>query len=452
MLWTPRPYMEDAVAFVMQRAGSGLLLDPGLGKTSITLACISVLLNVGEVRKTLIIAPVRVCYSVWPAEVAKWDQFRHLKLVNLHPLTSGQRAVALRGDADIFVINPESMAKVLPLLGDDFDLLVVDESTKFKDTQTQRFKALRPALLKFKRRMILTGTPVPNGLQDLFGQMFIVDLGESLGRYVTHFRNEFCDKHPSGFGFTLRRGAAENIYRRVENKLMRLDAKDHLQMPELIFNRIAVSLPPSVRRLYDELEEKFLVELEHDVVAAMSPAAKGMKLRQVANGFLYDDGGGTKVRETHWLHDEKLDALEELVEEMQGRPLLIAYEFEADATAIMKRFPQAVNLGADTKRVPQVIDQFNAGQIPVLIAHPASAGHGLNMQEACRDVCWYGVTWNRELYDQFNARVWRQGQKSSYVVVHSIVSSATKDDDVVAALESKDRTQKAFNEAIKRRR
>lgn len=451
-LWTPRPYMEDAVAFVMQRAGSGLLLDPGLGKTSISLMCVTILKQVGEINKTLVVAPVRVCYATWPAEAQKWEQFRHLRVCNLHPLTSGERAKALASDDyDIYLINPESLAKVLAILPDTFDLLIVDESTKFKDTQTQRFKALRPALLKFKRRMILTGTPVPNGLQDLFGQMFIVDLGKSLGKYVTHFRMEFCDKDPSGFGWNLRRGAAENIYRRVSDSLMRLDALDHLEMPELIHNRINVELKPGVRRIYDELEDKFLVELEEDTIAAMSPAAKGMKLRQVANGFIYDDGQGTKERETRWLHDGKLDALEELVDEMQGRPLLLAYEFEADRDAIARRFPQYVDMRSQ-KDPAKLITAFNAGRIPLLGGHPASMGHGLNLQEACHDIALYGITWNRELYDQFIARVWRQGNPFPFVMVHSIVAAATKDEDVMQALATKGITQKKFNDAIKAKR
>lgn len=452
-VWAPRPYQEAAIAFTMQRAGVGLMLDPGLGKTSITLACIDILRGSGEIRKTLIIAPMRVCYGVWPVEAQKWDQFRHLNVVNLHPLSSGERARAIQDpNVHVYVINPEAAAKVLALIGNDFDLLVVDESTKFKDTQTQRFKALRQVITKFKRRMILTGTPVPNGLQDLFGQMFIVDLGESLGKYVTHFRMEFCMQDPSGFGWNIRRGAEEMIYRRVANKLMRLDAKDHLDMPELITNVIKVKLPSKeLRDTYRELEKNFYTELEENPIAVMSPASVGMKLRQLANGFLYDDAGGTKKRETIWLHDEKLDALEELIEEMQGRPLLVAYEFEADRDAILRRFPQAVDV-AQAKNPMKLFEQFNKGLIPLLIAHPASAGHGLNLQEACHDVCFYGLTWNREFYDQFIARVWRQGQPSPFVMLHLIVCVGTKDEDVAGVLEDKGRTQKKFNDAIKQRR
>ena len=410
-------------------------------------------------------APLRVCYAVWPAEVVKWDQFNHLRVCNLHAFKKEDwDDLLLSPHFDIYVINFEGLTyvrqevdtglltRIKPSHG--FDLLVIDESTKVKDTQTQRFKALRPKLPAFKRRMILTGTPIPNGLQDLFGQMFVVDLGASLGKYVTHFRMEFCIQDPSGFGWNLRRGADEMIYRRVANNLMRLDAVDNLEMPELIHNTINVSLPTrGLRSAYKELEEKFYTEMENNPIAVANPAAVGMKLRQMANGFIYDDDGGMKKRETHWLHDEKIDALEELVDSLQGRPLLLAYEFEADAEAIMKRFdggklPMAVDMGK-SKNPAQTIKHFNAGNIPLLIAHPASAGHGLNLQDNCHDVGFYGITWNREFYDQFIARVWRQGQKNPFVMVHSIVCQGTKDEQVVQVLNAKGLTQKKFNDHIK---
>lgn len=457
MQWTPRKYQEDAIAFVMQRAGSGLLLDPGLGKTSITLACIDILRSTGEIRKTLIIAPIRVCQTVWPAESAKWDDFGHLKVVNLHPYSHEERVTLLGRDIDVYVINPEALTPrngkptLLDVLPEDFDMLVVDESTKYKDTQTSRFKKLRQHIHKFKRRIILTGTPTPNGLQDLFGQMFIVDLGASLGKYVTHFRNEFCLQDPSGYGWNMRAGSADLIYRRVANSLMRLDAIDQLAMPELIFNNIPVSLPAKLRGQYHDLEEKFYTELESNPIAVFSPGSVGMKLRQMANGFVYDDAGGTKDRVAHRLHTEKLDALEELVEEMQGRPLLLSYEFVEDRDMIMERFQQAMDLGM-SKNPQRLIDQFNQGNVPILMGHPASMGHGLNLQECCHDVCFYALTWNYEYYEQFYRRVWRQGQKNPVVTVHSIVCKGTKDEDVASALGAKGRTQKSFNDFIKTRR
>ncbi len=453
--WTPRPYQEQAIAFAIQRAGAGLMLDPGLGKTAITLAVIDVLRYSKEIRKTLIVAPVRVCQTVWPVEGQKWADFHHLSIVNLWGKTDVIRKALIEGDHHVYLINPESLVKVIPLLTADFDLLVIDESTKFKDTTTQRYKALRKKLFDFKRRMILTGTPIPNGLQDLFGQMFIVDLGASLGKYVTHFRMEFCHQHPSGFGYELNRGAPEMIYRRVANSLMRMDAVDHLDMPELIENFIEVKLPDKLRDDYEEMEKHFVLQMEESTIAALNPATVGTKLRQMANGFIYDDQMGSVKRYATRLHTEKLDALQELVEEMQGRPLLVAYEFEEDAAMLMERFdgvdlPRAIDLGkAKGAELTRLVDRFNYGEIPLMIAHPASAGHGLNLQNTCHDVCWYGITWNREFYDQFIARVWRQGQPSPYVTVHHIVCTGTKDEAVMKALDGKDRTQQAFNRAIK---
>lgn len=452
--WNPSPYMEQAMEFVLKRDGSGLMLDPGMRKTSITLACIDILRHTGEIRKTLVVAPLRVCKLVWRQEGAKWANFNHLKIVSLCNMKDVERVNLLKRDYHVYLINPESLVKVLVLLGSDFDLLVLDESTKFKDTQTQRFKALKKKLFDFKRRVILTGTPVPNGLQDLFGQMFVVDFGASLGKYVTHFRMEFCHQHPSGFGWDLNRGASELIYKRVANRLMRLDIKDHIEMPELVPNFIPVQLPEKLKPQYRQLEKSFVAQLEAKSIAVLNPSAVGSKLRQIANGFVYDDEGHTVDRYATRLHTEKIDALLELVEEMQGRPLLVAYEFEEDWEMIREVFngtdaPLAVNLGKE-KHPEKMVDDFNRGLIPLMVAHPASVGHGLNLQEACNTVCWYGITWNREYYDQFNARVYRSGQTSPVVNVHHIVCMGTKDEDVMGALEEKDRTQQAFNNAVKR--
>ncbi len=447
--WNPTPYMERAMEFILKRDGSGLLLDPGMRKTSITLASIDILRSVGEIRKTLVVAPLRVCKTVWRQEGRKWRNFNHLEIIDLTNLPEGMRKQLIQSPGHIYLINPESLVKVLPLLTNEFDLLVLDESTKFKDTQTQRFKALKKKLFDFKRRVILTGTPVPNGLQDLFGQMFVVDFGNALGKYVTHFRMEFCHQHPSGFGWELNRGAPDLIYKRVENRLMRLDIKDHIEMPDLIPNTINVQLPAHLRGQYDQLERAFVTKIEETPIAVLNPSAVGTKLRQMANGFLYDDQMGSIDRMAHRLHTEKLDALEELVEEMQGRPLLVAYEFEEDALMIAERFPDAINLGK-AKKPEQVVDSFNRGEIPLMYAHPASVGHGLNLQEACNTICWYGITWNLEYHDQFNARVYRSGQTAPSVMVHYIVCQDTKDEDVVDVLAAKDRTQRAFNDAIRK--
>jgi SNF2 family DNA or RNA helicase len=461
MNWTPHRYQEDAIAFALQRDGSGLMLDPGLGKTSVTLAVIDIARTAGDIHKTLVIAPLRVAKMVWPNEATKWDDFHGLTVVDLTSIPSKQRQAAMAGSGDVFVINPEGVVgrgnakAVFDWLTPEFDMLVIDESTKFKDTQTNRFKGLRKVLHHFKRRMILTGTPIPNGLQDLFGQMFVVDFGASLGKYVSHFRMEFCRQDPSGFGWILNRSAPDLIYKRVANRLMRLDAKDHLDMPDLVNNFIEVDLPEHLKDQYRDLDDKFVAEMESTTIAVFNPAAVGTKLRQMANGFIYHDEGGAIEREALRLHTEKLDALEELVEEMQGRPLLVAYEFQEDAAMLTERFdgsgdrPLAIDLGK-AKNPQTIINSFNAGTTPLLIAHPASVGHGLNLQGACSTVCCYGITWNLEWYQQFIARVWRQGQSAGQVIVHHIVCRGTKDEEVMGALRGKDLTQRKFNDAVKR--
>jgi len=280
--------------------------------------------------------------------------------------------------------------------------------------------------------------------------MYVVDFGESLGKYITHFRQEFMHQTPGNvYEYYLNRGAEEIIYKRVHDKLLRMDSRDHLDMPELINNFIPVELPAPLRKQYKELEDQFVTKMNDESIAVFNAAAVGVKLRQMANGFIYTDI--ETDRRTIDLHDEKIDALEELIEEMQGRPLLVAYEFQADADRILKRLPGAIDLGK-VKNPQVVIDRFNAGQVPVLLAHPASAGHGLNLQEACNTVCWFGITWNLEHYQQLIARVWRQGQTAPHVMVHHIGTKDTKDEDVMKALEFKDRTQTRFNDALKARR
>jgi SNF2 family DNA or RNA helicase len=274
--------------------------------------------------------------------------------------------------------------------------------------------------------------------------MYVCDMGVSLGKYITHFRQRYMYQSHDGFTWLMAPHSAQDIYDRVSGKLLRLMARDHLDMAELIPNDIYVDLPPKSYAQYKELEHTFLLQLQEQTVAVFNTAALGTKLRQVANGFLYDE-----EHIAHRLHDEKIEALRELIEEMQGRPLLVCYEFIDDGARIMEEFPQAVNIG-QVKNTAYVINEFNAGRIPLLIGHPRSMGHGLNLQEACKDICWFGITWDLELYIQAIMRVWRQGQMSPIVIVHRIIARNTKDEDVVKALKVKDGTQNRLNDAIKR--
>lgn len=442
--WTPREYQETALEWGLSREAAGLMLDPGLGKTSTMLALYSILKEKGEVRRALVVAPLRVAKTVWPVEAKKWLDFNHLKVVHLCEMTDDQREQLMLDPAtDIFVINPESLHKVLNprlfLLG-NFDVLVIDESTKFKDAQTQRFKALKPMLKYFKRRYCLTGTPRPNGAEDLFGQVYILDYGKRLGRYITHFRQAYMVADYMGYNYTMRPGAEDQIYEKVSDILLRQKAVDHLDMPELIFNYIDIELPAAARKHYKEVEDQFLTALADETVVAFNAASAGTKCRQISNGFLYSQ----EVQgEYHHIHNEKLDALEELVEEMQGRPLLVFYEYIADRKMIQDRFPRARDI--NDGKVEDNIIAFNEGKISMMIAHPASAGHGLNLQESCSTICWYGVTWNLEHYLQANARVWRQGQKANQVVVHHIVAKDTLDQRVIRTLAQKDAAQEKLS-------
>ena len=433
------------------------MLDPGLGKTSTTLAMISLLLEQKQIKRVLVVAPLRVAKNVWTSEAAKWEDFNRLKVCDLTEKDDTTRDALLKRGYDIYTINPESLYKVLnpgkvttALHGAvenkwGFDMLVIDESTRFADPSTQRFKYLKPLLKYFKRRVILTGTPAPNGLEGLFGQVYILDFGAALGEYITHFRQMYMSPHPRvAYAYLMNPGAAEHIYKRVGDVLLRMRAKDHLEMPELIFNQIYVDLPKEAMDQYKILERDFILALKTEKVKALSAASLGIKLRQMSNGFLYSQETPGKA---HVIHDAKLDALEDLVESMQGRPLLVMYEFIEDARRIAEKFPKAVMISG-AKDINKIIQDFNAGKISMLVGHPRSAGHGLNLQGACSDICWFGVTWDLELWLQAIARVWRQGQEEDFVKVHVIMSRGTNDHIVIQGLTDKDAEQGNLDQAL----
>jgi SNF2 family DNA or RNA helicase len=431
---------------LIEKPHCGLLLDPGLGKTSTTLAAVDFLKGESHIHHALVVAPLRVAKTVWPVEAEKWADFQNMTVIDLTEMGAAERVELLKEKHDVYVINPESLVRLLdldPWKYLNFDMLVIDESTKFKDSQTQRFKSLKKHLHKFARRVILTGTPAPNGLADLFGQMYVCDMGEALGKYVTHFRQRYMYQSHDGFSWLLAPGASQEIYERVKGKLLRMMAVDHLEMPELINNYIEVSLAPAVMKKYKELERDFLIKVNDETVPVFNKAALGVKLRQVANGFIYNED-----HTALGIHGHKMEALLELVEEMQGRPLIVCYEFIEDATALEKMFPGAVNISKGKDSLG-IVKAFNEGKIPLLIGHPKSMGHGLNLQEVCKDICWYGIPWDLELYQQSIARVWRQGQPSPVVSVHHIVARNTKDAEVIKALAAKGDTQDALNAAIK---
>lgn len=457
--WKPHKYQAKAIKFLLERQCAGLFLDPGLGKTSITLGAIKVLKAKGMTKRTLVIAPLRVAHAVWPLEVEKWTDFHGLRVVVLH---GSKKDELLKQDADIYVINPEGLSWLLT--GKRFqmlrpDILVVDESSKFKHSKTSRFKMLKGVLPKFARRWILTGTPAPNGLLDLFGQAYIMDLGKSLGQYITHYRMKyFTPLDRMGFKWVPQAGSEELIYEQLRPYVLRLAAEDYLELPKLIDNVITVELPAPARKIYDEMEKELISVLDDGVVfTAPSAAAAYIKCRQIANGGLYKTAGPEErplLKKDAWvkLHDAKTEALVDLVDELQGSPLLVAYGFTHDLYRLQEAFGKDVpyiGSGVSAAKTQELVRRWNAGEIPVLLGHPASMGHGLNMQGAGNHVCWYSLDYDLELYEQFIKRVLRQGNDREYVMNHLLVAKDTIDEVVMRALHRKQKNQNALLDALK---
>lgn len=473
-LWSPHAYQKKAVKFLLEHAAAALFLDPGLGKTSIALAALKLLIKKKQVSKVLLIAPLRVCHSVWPTEIEKWTDFHGLRVVVLH---GKYKETNLKADADIYIINPEGLdwlfaadkaknlagrtkvtvdVKRFKQLG--FDTLIVDELSKFKHTNTNRFKGLKQVLHTFGRRWGLTGSPASNGLMDLFGQCYVLDQGRTLGPYISHYRMKYFVPGFDGFSWNLREGADAEIYERVKPLALRMAAEDYLDMPRLIENNIKVTLPEPIMRIYKQLEDDLIAKLGKDTVVAANAAAATMKCRQVANGGIYLDQeviALTKLpkSEREWvnLHTMKVDALADLIDELQGSPLLVAYDFEHDLDRIRTKLGDVpfIGGGVSIKAAKALEVSWNQGKLPVLLGHPQSVGHGLNLQGACHHVAWHSMTWDFELYDQMIRRVRRQGQKEERVFVHHIMASGTIDEVMLLALKSKNRGQQALFQALK---
>lgn len=443
--WHPHDYQKRAITLLLSQASAGLFLDPGLGKTSICLASLKILKSKNYIGKTLIIAPLRPVYKVWPDEIEKWAEFGDLTYTILHGESKREN---LELDCDIYIINPEGLLWLFDekQKRPKFDALIVDESTKFKDSTTRRYRLLKPHLSSFSRRWCLTGTPSPNGLMDLFGQIYILDFGRSLGRYITHFRMNFFQRSAFNiYEWKPQADAFQRIVSMIKPLILQLSAEDYLAMPELVDRVIQVTLPSQAMKVYEEVEDEFLSEMEGGNLVAANAAVAGIKCRQIANGAVYDQD-----RKVHLIHDEKLDALEGILEELNGAPTLILYEFDHDKQRILSRLGDVPVLGAgvNAKRLDEIIDGFNAGRIKYLLGHPASMGHGLNLQGSCHHVIWFGITWNLEFYDQAIARVYRQGQKAEHVYVYHIVAKDTLDEKVLATLVSKDRSQQTLLKAL----
>lgn len=453
--WKPHAYEKLGVEFLVKQACAGLFWDPGLGKTSTTLAAITVLLHKRYIHRVLVISPLRPAQVVWPGELEKWTEFNKLRMVVLH---GPKKEQLLATDADIYVINPEGLHWLFRHKWKDldFDMLVVDESTRFKHATTQQFKCLKEYLDQFKRRVILTGDPAPNGLLDLFGQIYVLDLGNSLGRFITHYRNNYFD--PSGvtmvngrqvgYGWFPRAGSADKIYKAISPLVMRLAAADYLDLPPYLDNTIKVELPKPAQDAYRQMEATLIAAVDEDVVTAANAAAATGKCRQIANGGIYKGLG--EGRETIQIHSAKTEAAEEIVEELQGQPCLIAYEFDHDLARLRKAFGDVpcIGGGVTTAKFKEIEEKWNAGRIPILLAQPQSTSHGLNLQGTGAAVIFYSIPWDLEKYKQLIRRVWRQGQRKR-VTVHHIVAKGTVDEVVMKTLRRKDQTQNALFAALK---
>lgn len=444
MKYKPHNYQQFATDFILNQSICCLMLDMGLGKTVITLTALwQLALDSFDVSRVLVIAPKRVAEDTWPKELAKWEHLTGLTS-SLVLGSAAERKAALQKKAFLYIINRENVAWLVKNHYRDFDMVVIDELSSFKSNKAERFKAMKKVRPMVTRIVGLTGTPAPNTLLDLWPQMYLMDMGQRLGRFIGGFRDRFFlpDRRNREiiYSYKPREGAEDAIYALISDICISMKAADYLDMPERIDNRIEVSMSPKERKLYDDFQKDMVLSIDDEELDAANAASLSNKLLQMANGAVY--GEDKKVIP---IHDRKLDAMEDLVEAANGKPLLVAYWYKHDLQRIKARFKNARCI--DTAKD---IDDWNAGKIPLALIHPASAGHGLNLQDGGCTIVWFGLTWSLELYQQLNARLWRQGQKHT-VVIHHIVTKGTHDEDVMRALENKDTRQSALIEAVRAR-
>ena len=399
-----------------------------------------------EVRKVLIIGPLRVARDTWPSEIEKWEHLRHLRY-SVAVGSAEERVTALQADADIYIINRENVDWLVSNRIFDFDMIVIDELSSFKNHQSKRFKALMKVRPKVKRIVGLTGTPASNGLMDLFAEFRLLDMGERLGRFIGQYRNEYFkpDKQNGYIVYSYKPlpDAEERIYEKISDITVSMKAVDHLKMPKLISNEYSVKMSESEKEKYKELKEELILEVQDTEITAANAAALSNKLCQMSNGAIYDDDG-----EIIPIHNRKLDALEDIIESANGKPVLVAYWFKHDRTRIAERLHKLGIVYQEIK-FAESIKKWNSGKLQAALIHPASAGHGLNLQSGGNFLVWFGLTWSLELYQQTNARLWRQGQQSETVVIQHIVTKGTVDEKILKALKEKDETQTALMTAVK---
>lgn len=496
--WNPHDYQKRAMKWLLEHAGAGLFLDPGLGKTSVTMGALKVLKRKHKLGRALVVAPLRVCASTWPNEAAKWNDFAALRLHVLHS-DFCDKDRAIEGDGDIFCINPEGLSWLLGaeyrrtvvkrrnkatgmveevekvtlhippkrlrwLYSLGFTTLVVDESTRFKNPSSLRSTLLAKIVPHFLRRIILTGTPAPNGLMDLFGQIKIIDEGRALGRYVTQYRKEFFFQ--TGFGgytWLPQETALERINERIGPYILRLSAREYLDLPELVENIIRVDLPPDARRIYDEMEKELVTQVLDRTFSAANTAAAMSKCAQIASGGIYNNAIDNPLlmpkkrnRDDYTtIHSAKDEVVESLYEELMGNPLLIGYEFHHDLDRLKKLFKTLgvkdlpfIGSGTSVKSGKEIEAAWNRGHLPVLAGQPQSMAHGLNLQDAGNHVCFYTLPYDYEMYDQFIMRVLRQGSRHKRIFVHHVIARHTVDEAKLMSLRRKKKGQESLFSAL----
>lgn len=449
MKYEPHNYQTYATRYIEEHPISAVLLDMGLGKTSITLTALNNLLfDSFEAHRILVIAPLRVVRDTWLSEADKWDHLQNL-ICSVAVGTEAERRAALMKPADIYIINRENIQWLIEdsKLPFNYDTVVVDELSSFKNYQAKRFRALMKVRPKVKRIIGLTGTPSSNGLMDLWAEFRLLDMGARLGRFISHYRLEYFqpDKRNGQVIFTYKPlpGAEQRIYNKIADITISMRSTDLLKMPELVSSEYTVRLSDEERKRYDGLKQDLVLQLQDSEITAANAAALTGKLCQMANGAIYTDDGGTVN-----LHDRKLDALEDIIEAAGGKPLLVAYWFKHDLVRITERLNK-LHVPFSKLDSSESIKRWNDGELPVALIHPASAGHGLNLQNGGSCIVWFGLTWSLELYQQTNARLWRQGQSAETVVVQHIVTKGTIDERILKVLSKKDSTQAALIDAVK---